>query len=152
MMTEGISEAQMQELKDAFNLFDKNGDGHISASELGYVLRALGQNPTERMIKEVMAKADKDGNDGIEYNEYVELLKDFLKDPQIVEIELREAFRMFDKDRNNTLNLAELRRALTHLGEPLSEKEAMELCNMMDVNGDQKVDVDEFVQYLCKRI
>ncbi|KAH3711396.1 hypothetical protein DPMN_071065 [Dreissena polymorpha] len=121
-------------LKEAFNLFDMNGDGHISASELGYVLRALGQNPTERMIKEVMAKADKDGK----YNEYMELLKDFLKDPQIVEIELREAFRMFDKDRNNTLNLAELRRALTHLGEPLSEKEAIELCNMMDVNGDQK--------------
>lgn len=72
----------------------------------------------------------------------MDLLKDFMKDPQIVEIELREAFRMFDKDRNNTLNLAELRRALTHLGEPMSEKEATELCNMMDVNGDQKVDVD----------
>ncbi|KAH3711393.1 hypothetical protein DPMN_071062, partial [Dreissena polymorpha] len=66
-----------------------------------------------------------------ESQSYVKLLKDFLKDPEI-------AFRMFDKDRNNTLNLAKLRRALTHLGEPLSEKEAMELCNMMDVNGDQK--------------
>lgn len=50
-------------MKEAFELFDKNGDGHISADELGKVLRAIGQNPTEAMIKEVMAKADKDGKE-----------------------------------------------------------------------------------------
>lgn len=50
-------------MKEAFSLFDKNGDGHISATELGQVLRALGQNPTEATIQEVMAKADKDGRD-----------------------------------------------------------------------------------------
>lgn len=49
------------ELKEAFTLFDKNGDGHISANELGQVLRAIGQNPTEATIQEVMTKADKDG-------------------------------------------------------------------------------------------
>ena len=42
-------------------MFDMNGDGHISAVELGKVLQAIGQNPTESTIKEVMKKADKDG-------------------------------------------------------------------------------------------
>ena len=49
------------EFKEAFDLFDMNGDGHISAVELGKVLQAIGQNPTESTIKEVMKKADKDG-------------------------------------------------------------------------------------------
>lgn len=82
------------------------------------------------------------GNNVIEYDEYVNLLKDYVKDPQIVEIELREAFRVFDKDRNNNLNFVELRKALTSLGDPLTDKEAIELCKLMDVNGDNKVDVD----------
>ena len=82
------------------------------------------------------------GNLTLEYSEYVELLKGYLKDPVVVEVELREAFRVFDKDRNNSLNFVELRRALTHLGEPLSDSEAIELCTMMDADGDNKVDID----------
>lgn len=150
--SEGLRPSQYDEYKEkaVFDLFDKNGDGSISASELGKVLRAMGQNPTEKMIEETLKKFDKDGDHVIEYEEYLEMLKDFRKDPQILEIELREAFRVFDKDRNNNLNFAELRRALMHLGEPLTDKEASDLCNMMDANGDNKVDVEEFVKYMCK--
>ena len=49
------------EMKDAFDLFDKNGDQKISVSELGMVLRSLGQNPTDKEVEEIMKKADKDG-------------------------------------------------------------------------------------------
>ena len=65
-----------------------------------------------------------------------------MKDPQIVEIELREAFRVFDRNRNNNLDFAELKKAVTHLGEPLSDKQAIELCKLMDTNGDNQVDVE----------
>lgn len=39
------------EYQDAFSLFDSRGDGKISISQLGDVLRALGQNPTEAEVK-----------------------------------------------------------------------------------------------------
>ena len=38
---------QISEYKDAFSLFDKRGDNCIDTVQLGDVLRALGQNPTE---------------------------------------------------------------------------------------------------------
>ena len=82
------------------------------------------------------------GSQYIEYEEYVQLLKNYMKDPQIVEIELREAFRVFDRNRNNNLDFGELRKAVTHLGEPLSDKEAIDLCKIMDANGDNQVDVE----------
>ena len=82
------------------------------------------------------------GSQYVDYDEYLALLKDHMKDPQIVEIELREAFRVFDRNRNNNLDFAELKKAVTHLGEPLSDKQAIELCKLMDTNGDNQVDVE----------
>jgi len=42
---------QLSEFQDAFSLFDNRGDGKINVSQLGDVLRALGQNPTEGEVK-----------------------------------------------------------------------------------------------------
>jgi len=39
------------ELKETFNLFDNKGDEKIYAHQLGEVLRAMGQNPTEAEVK-----------------------------------------------------------------------------------------------------
>ena len=44
---EQLTEEQIAEFKEAFSLFDKDGDGTITTKELGTVMRSLGQNPTE---------------------------------------------------------------------------------------------------------
>jgi calmodulin len=38
------------EFREAFLLFDKDGDGTVTTKELGTVMRSLGQNPTETEI------------------------------------------------------------------------------------------------------
>ena len=49
------------EYKQAFSLFDKNGDGNISCKELGIVMRSLGRNPTESELQNMINEADDDG-------------------------------------------------------------------------------------------
>lgn len=49
------------ELIECFEMFDRNGDGTISVEELGSILRALGQNPTQAQVNDFMKKADKNG-------------------------------------------------------------------------------------------
>lgn len=49
------------ELKEAFCLFDKDGDGKITTKELGTVMRSLGQNPTEAEIRDIIHEVDEDG-------------------------------------------------------------------------------------------
>ena len=49
------------EFKEAFSLFDKNGDGSISSKELGVVMRSLGQNPTEAELHDMINEVDFDG-------------------------------------------------------------------------------------------
>lgn len=46
------------EFREAFNLFDKNKDNVISAKELGTVMRALGQSPTDKDIELMIQHAD----------------------------------------------------------------------------------------------
>ena len=49
------------EFREAFSLFDKNGDGTISSAELGTIMRSLGQNPTESELQDMINEVDVDG-------------------------------------------------------------------------------------------
>ena len=51
----------ISEFKEAFSLFDKDGDGTITTKELGTVMRSLGQNPTEQELKDMIKEVDTDG-------------------------------------------------------------------------------------------
>ena len=49
------------ECRDAFSLFDRNGDGEISVEELGSVLRSLGRLHSEEELKAILSEYDIDG-------------------------------------------------------------------------------------------
>ena len=51
------------EFKEAFSLFDKDGDGTIDIKELGTVMKSLGQAPTDQELQEMIDEADSDGKD-----------------------------------------------------------------------------------------
>uniref|UniRef100_A0AAQ4RTN7 EF-hand domain-containing protein n=1 Tax=Gasterosteus aculeatus aculeatus TaxID=481459 RepID=A0AAQ4RTN7_GASAC len=82
-----LTEEQIAEFKEAFSLFDKDGDGTITTKELGTVMRSLGQNPTEAelqdMINEVdemIREADIDGDGQVNYEgEMISMVIVFLK-------------------------------------------------------------------------
>ena len=65
----------MEEFKQAFALFDKDGNGHVDANELGQVLASLGQIPTEDEINRMIAEVDGDMNGTIEFAEFLDMMK-----------------------------------------------------------------------------
>ena len=73
MSSSDIPEDQMEEFKQAFALFDKDGNGHVDADELGQVLASLGQIPTEEEIKRMIAEVDGDMNGTIEFAEFLQI-------------------------------------------------------------------------------
>jgi len=56
--------ADQNRLKEVFNLYDRDHDGLVHRNELGKLLRAIGQNPTEREIFDLnkALAADNNGN------------------------------------------------------------------------------------------
>ena len=61
------------------------------------------------------------------------------------EEEIREAFRVFDKDGNGFISAAELRHVMTNLGEKLTDEEVDEMIREADIDGDGQVNYKEFV-------
>ena len=55
-MADKLSEEQVAELKQAFNEFDIDGGGTISTQELGWAMRAMGMNPTEAEILDLLCE------------------------------------------------------------------------------------------------
>ena len=51
-MADHLTEEQTAEFREAFALFDKDGDGTITTKELGAVMTSLGMNPTEVELQE----------------------------------------------------------------------------------------------------
>ena len=120
-MADQLTEEQIAEFKEAFSLFDKDGDGTITTKELGTVMRSLGQNPTEAELQDMINEVDADGNGTIDFPEFLSLMARKMKDTDTEE-ELIEAFKVFDRDGNGFISAAELRHVMTNLGEKLTDE------------------------------
>ncbi|KAH0733743.1 hypothetical protein KY285_009450 [Solanum tuberosum] len=150
-MADQLTDDQISEFKEAFSLFDKDGDGCITTKELGTVMRSLGQNPTEAELQDMINEVDADGNGTIDFPEFLNLMARKMKDTDSEE-ELKEAFRVFDKDQNGFISAAELRHVMTNLGEKLTDEEVDEMIREADVDGDGQINYDEFVKVMMAKL
>ncbi|KAG4995679.1 hypothetical protein JHK85_027118 [Glycine max] len=148
-MADVLSEEQIGEIKEAFGLFDKDGDGCITVEELATVIRSLDQNPTEEELQDMINEVDTDGNGTIEFVEFLNLMAKKMKETDAEE-DLKEAFKVFDKDQNGYISASEvyLRHVMINLGEKLTDEEVEQMIKEADLDGDGQVDYDEFVKMM----
>merc|ERR1711879_480217 len=74
IMTEQLTKDQLASYKEAFALFDKDGNGVITASELGAIMRSLGQQPTESEVQDILNEVDADSSGSISFDEFVKMM------------------------------------------------------------------------------
>uniref|UniRef100_A0A453FRP2 EF-hand domain-containing protein n=1 Tax=Aegilops tauschii subsp. strangulata TaxID=200361 RepID=A0A453FRP2_AEGTS len=109
-MADQLSEEQIGEFKEAFSLFDKDGDGSITTKELGTVMRSLGQNPTEAELQDMINEVDADGNGTIDFPEFLNLmLRQVMTNlgEKLSEEEVEEMVREADVDGDGQINYDE---------------------------------------------
>ena len=96
-----LSKEQKEELKEAFEVFDADGNGSINAEELQIVLEAVGRKMTEDEVADAITKVDEGGNGEIEFDEFLQLMTAEMSNTHNDE-ELIEAFKFYgpksDKD------------------------------------------------------
>jgi len=56
-----------EQMMEAFRLFDKDGNGHITADELRQAMQNLGEQMTEAEVEELIKEADENGDGMVNY-------------------------------------------------------------------------------------
>ncbi|KAG8898251.1 hypothetical protein FRB99_007575 [Tulasnella sp. 403] len=120
-----------------------DGDGTITSKELGTVMRALGQNPSDQELQDMIQSVDADKSGTIDFNEFTVLMAKKLQGSDADE-ELLEAFKVFDKDGNGTISSSELKQVMATMGEKLSDAEIAEMMREADVDSDGQISFQEF--------
>ena len=82
------------------------------------------------------------GNNSFGLPELYQVMSRFMNDPRDKEEEIREAFRVFDRDGTGTISAAELRHVMTNIGEKLSDQEVDEMIREIDVDRDGQVNYE----------
>ncbi|KAF3844543.1 hypothetical protein F7725_007706 [Dissostichus mawsoni] len=95
----GVDLKQRKEFKEAFSLFDKDGDGTITTKELGTVMRSLGQNPTEAELQDMI---NEDGNGYISAAELRHVMTNLGE--KLTDEEVDEMIREADIDGDGQVN------------------------------------------------
>ena len=71
----GLTDEDISNFSEAFSIFDINGDGHISASELKSIIEKCGRKCTEEAAKALIEQEDLDKNGTIDFFEFLSLMK-----------------------------------------------------------------------------
>ena len=143
-MADQLTEDQISELKEAFSLFDKNGNHAVHVTELGVIMRSLGHKPTEVELQDIINQ-DIFNHNTITFFKFKQIMEDKIRDREKEGVELKEAFRAFDKDGEGCISAATLRHVMTNLGEKLKDEEVDELFAEASIENEGDMNYVDFV-------
>lgn len=141
-----LDDGQIAELREIFRSFDRNNDGSLTQLELGSLLRSLGLKPSPEQLETLIQKTDKNSNGLIEFSEFITLVAPDLlpaKSPY-TDDQLRQLFRLFDRDGNGFITAAELAHSMAKLGHALTAEELTGMIKEADLDGDGMINFEEF--------
>ena len=141
---------QIAEFKEAFALFDKDGDGTITKNELCTVMQSLGQDPTDQDLDDMINEIDQDGNGEIDFDEFLVLMamntQDLTEDAII-----GKGFSVFDVDDDGFITIDDLRTMMMSLGEEVDEQQLFEMMSEVDDSGTGRISLSNFKEFICQK-
>ncbi|KAL3839248.1 hypothetical protein ACJIZ3_023839 [Penstemon smallii] len=148
-------DSRADRLRDVFATFDKNNDGFITKKELRDSLKNIGISAGEKEVSDMVEKVDLNRDGLIDFDEFCELFESISSNGGNVDEErggddddevMKEAFDVFDENKDGLITVEELGLVLSSLGFTQGNKleDCKEMIRKVDINGDGMVSFDEF--------
>ena len=135
----------VDETRDIFVQFDRDGDGYITVEDLKVAMSSMGKKFTDDELRQLISEADLDDDGRVSLQEFLSMNAQTSRIRKIYEdTELREAFNFYDANKDGQISVAELQSALKRLGMTVSQEEATTMIEAVDKDGDGQVSFEEF--------
>ncbi|KAK2162495.1 hypothetical protein LSH36_97g01065 [Paralvinella palmiformis] len=131
----------------AFKSFDKRDEQKIKVGDIENALKKLGHSIKGEWLEKMEDSIDTEGTGYIEFEEFLTILQKKMQADED-ERELREIFRVLDKEKKGEVNVNELRWILKNLGDDLTEEDIDDMIADVDTDGSGWVDYDEFAKLM----
>merc|ERR1711998_476101 len=116
-----LTDEQLDEICEAFSLFDADASVMIDIRELKAAMRALGFEVKNEELKEMVADIDNDGNGTIEFTEFLQMMTGKMGGKDTRE-DIEKVFKLFDDDNTNKISFRNLARVAEELGENIDDE------------------------------
>lgn len=142
---EQYTEGQVQEFKEAFSLFDREGRGYITAAEITKIVNMFGTPASKHAIDMFMKDYDDDENGNLDFAEFLKMMsRNNVVLTELADENIRAAFQALDKDSNGYIEKVELLQIMRGLGEQLTEKDVEDMIKEGDLDEDGRINLEEF--------
>ena len=139
----GLTEDEVLEIREAFDLFDTDHSGEIDVAELKQALMNLGIDTKNQTLQNMLADIDKNGNANIDFDEFIDMMTAKMSDKDTRE-DLEKVFELFlGDDNSDKIDIKHLKRVC---------KELNEMIVRADTDRDGKVSFEEFYAIMTKKI
>ena len=150
MNDNNLLQEKAREVKEAFDMFDKDKDCKIDHKEFTNVMKALGYNLSEKEITHLIGENDHDYDGKLKYEEVLNMINSRSKEID-TEDELIEAFKIFDKEGKGYIGTDEIKHLLLMIGESMTVEEIEEIITQADMDGDGKVSYLDFANLMLMK-
>merc|ERR1712216_504620 len=116
-----LTEEQLDEIREAFSLFDADASGMFDIRELKAAMRALGFEVKNEELKKMVADIDGDGNGTIEFGEFLGMMTGKMGEKDSRE-DIEKVFKLFDDDNSSKISFKNLARVAEELGETIDDE------------------------------
>ena len=148
----GLTEDEVLEIREAFDLFDTDHSGEIDVAELKQALMNLGIDTKNQTLQNMLADIDKNGNANIDFDEFIDMMTAKMSDKDTRE-DLEKVFELFlGDDDADKIDIKHLKRVCKELNENMSDDELNEMIVRADTDRDGKVSFEEFYAIMTKKI
>jgi len=139
-----LTDAQIEEIREAFHLYDTERSGFVTIRQLGGVMRALGEILTEAEIYNLANETDLDFGGQVQFKDFLYVMSKRLEEQNSL-VSLKQAFKIFDRNEVNSFTILDIRAVMTNLGEKMSDSDLQEMFQDIDMDKDGKISFNEFV-------